>query len=261
MYYIKQDHNHPDAEGQFDCTKCNSKVHFITTRKISNPSELRRLFEGEINRIYCRKCGYIDYFECPVLLEGICASGGPWSEIVSEGDWIFSNHLLTKQLIGRGWTGAVQYIPLEMLEQSDILNWLLWNREHLTVVHSMDELVRQAHARARLYGYLREINLRFPLKVSIRDLEIPRGAFRRMKGRYRKGKLKICWFIANCFEEGQVYPAEHVCDMIAAALSRIDVRIKGCATVSEVFDALQTLELLVSTKSDRHFWRNADLVK
>jgi len=188
--------------------------------RIATFDALEELLAGETNRFQCHACGYLDYLEVPVLLEKV-------------------NHL----------SPAVVFLPVGHLEDFGHREWVYWNHIHMTVVHSMDELVLQARLRLVISKHHED------RVVRLRSIEIPSSVHDRIRGSYRKGKLKTIWFASTLFDSEGIYTEEEVNRTIAHALSRLDDCPPTC-DVAHIRSALCELKLLYRTPDGRRYWKD-----
>lgn len=95
------------------CPHCAAKLTLEPVIRISDSSGLERLFAGDLNVVFCDGCHVVVQFEPPLFIEGGFASIRP-----------------------------LLFLPLQVLEKPQNLEYLSSLEKETRVCHSMEELVR-----------------------------------------------------------------------------------------------------------------------
>lgn len=98
---------------QMPCPHCVAELTLDPVARIADTSGLERLFAGDLNTVLCKGCLGIVQFEPPLLIEGSFAAIRP-----------------------------LLFVPLQVLENPQNLDYLSALGKETRVCHSMDELVR-----------------------------------------------------------------------------------------------------------------------
>ena len=201
------------------CPECNTRMAVRELSVIDSDELIEKLFLGTFNRSICPGCGGPVRVDVPVFVN--CP------------------HLPM---------APIQYVPEGLLEDPGMLESMIVLDPHVRLVFSMDELARLIRASLLIAKHRDE------RRVIHRRIVIPDEVYQRIRGTYKKAKLKTIWFVSTCFEEGKNYTADEVITIIWQAMARMDEN-GGSTEDSHIRAALCQLKLLARTPDGRIYWK------
>ncbi len=216
---------------EIGCTSCVAisqvrVVHFIDPKE--RPDLAEDLIASRINLHVCEMCGEEQFVDVPL-------------RYVSH----FGRQIL-------------QYMPWHLMESPEVVEQMLWENEGsydrlirgegIRYFHSMGELVRAVVAQMWFLAHLAEKRKQF------RELRIPEKVEARIRGAYKKRKLKVVYWASLAFEPHRSYEPREVDLLIWRRVSFLP-NWDPCLDVDHLRSALCELGLLRRSPDGRRYWK------
>lgn len=210
------------AKRNLPCPKCDgyTPTHVVSEIRERDTATLEALETGEINAFECEHCGHRGFVDEPLLAR--C----------------------------RGF--YVRYLPKDYLTSPEKLELVLAEMAEmdaplLHVFHPQDILRHIAFRRA-VEAHVES------RRNAFENFEIPADDWERLKGSYKKSKLKIIAFVATSFLPNHEYSERDVDCLVRAALGYVPVHGEPL-DVTYVRATLCDLGFLKRTPDGRKYWK------